>query len=742
MSLSHFHRLTPLAAALALAFLSPLPALAQSSATSTSDSTASSDQKDQQLPTITVNASADASADGLTKEFAGGQVARGSRLGVLGNVDNLDSPVRSVAYTQQLIADQQAHGVGDVLKNDPVVRTTRGYGNFQESYMIRGFIANSDDLMYNGLFGILPRQYVAAEMIERVEVLYGASAFLNGATPGDAGLGGTINIVPKRAANEPLTEVTMGYESGNSKYAAIDFSRRLGPEDRLGVRINAARHAGGTGVSNEKRETNLFSLGVDYRGNDFRLSADLGVQENNLNNMRSSVTLGSGLTSVPAAPSGSANYSQPWSYSNERDIFGTVRGEWDLSDHTTAWAAFGARQGTENNSLSGIRVNNASTGAASTYRFDNARQDDVATGEVGIRTQIKTGAVSHKLVAAASMYSLNSRNAYGYSSFYALGTNLYNPTMYSQPALTTLGNSLSDPQTTTRTNLASAVVSDTLGFYNDRLLVTVGVRQQQLKSDTYAYNTHLNSAHYDQSATSPMAGVVFKVQKNLSLYANYIEGLQQGKQITDTTAANYGQVLAPYKSKQKEVGVKYELGGLGLGAAFFTTDRPLSYKDAVTNIEATNGLQRNRGVELTAYGELSKNLRLLSGITFLNAKQQQTSGGTNNGKYAIGVPRLQANAGLEYDVPSVRGLSINGRATYTSTQYVDAANKLEVPSWVRYDIGARYLTDIGGHAVTFRAAIENLANRNYWESAGGASNSGYLVLANPRTFSTSVSVAF
>ncbi|EOA03132.1 TonB-dependent siderophore receptor protein [Herbaspirillum frisingense GSF30] len=738
MSMPFTARLNPLAAALALAFLAPLPALAQTTAT-----TATTDAKDQAaLPTVTVNASADASADGLPAEFAGGQVARGSRLGVLGNVDNLDSPVRSVAYTRQLIADQQAHGVGDVLKNDPVVRTTRGFGNFQESYMIRGFIANSDDLMYNGLFGILPRQYVASEMIERVEVLYGASAFLNGATPGDAGLGGTINILPKRASSEALTEVTLGYESGNSKSAAIDVSRRLGADERLGVRVNAARHAGGTGVSNEKRETNVFSLGVDYRGNDFRLSADLGVQENNLSNMRPSVTIGSGLTAVPTAPSGSSNYAQPWSYSNARDIFGTVRGEWDLSASTTAWAAFGARQGTENNSLSGVRVNNASTGAASTYRFDNARQDDVATGEIGVRTQFNTGTVSHKLVAAASAYSLDSRNAYGMSTSYALATNLYNPSTYARPALVLLGNDLSDPQTTIKTQLMSAVVSDTLGFYDNRLLVTLGVRQQQLKSDGYAYNTHVNNSHYDQSATSPMAGVVFKVLKNLSLYGNYIEGLQQGKQITDTTAANYGQILAPYKSKQKEVGVKYELGGLGLGAAFFTTDRPLSYKDVSTGIESTNGKQRNRGVELTAYGEVTRGVRLLSGITFLDAKQVQTNGGTNNGKYAIGVPKMQANAGVEYDIPGVRGLTVNGRATYTATQYVDAANKLEVPSWVRYDLGARYLTDIGGRAVTFRAAIENLANRNYWQSAGGASNSGYLVLGNPRTFSTSVSVAF
>ncbi|PHV09913.1 Plug domain-containing protein [Chitinimonas sp. BJB300] len=36
---------------------------------------------------------------------------------------------------------------------------------------------------YNGLHGLLPRQYLAAELIERVEVLRGANDFLNGAPP-------------------------------------------------------------------------------------------------------------------------------------------------------------------------------------------------------------------------------------------------------------------------------------------------------------------------------------------------------------------------------------------------------------------------------------------------------------------------------------------------------------------------------------------------------------------------------
>lgn len=737
------YRLTPLTAALALAFLAPLPSLAQTAASDTA-----AEKKDEQaLPTVTVNASADASAGGLPEAYAGGQVARGGRIGMLGNLDFLDSPIKITSYTQELIKDQQARGVGDVLKNDPAVRTTRGFGNFQESYMIRGFIATSDDLMYNGLYGILPRQYVATEMMERVEVMLGASAFLNGAAPGDGGLGGTINIVPKRAGAEPVTQFTAGYESGNQKYLAADIGRRLGPDERLGVRVNAARRGGGTAVHDERRETNLLTVGLDYRGNDFRLSGDIGFQENNLTMARPNVTPSAALIAagvMPRAPDAATNFNQRWGYSNARDLFGTLRGEWDLSASTTAWAAAGTRMSTENNSLFSPTVSSVS-GAALGRRFDNAREDTVRTGEIGIRTKLETGVVKHSINAAASTYWLDSRNAFGTSSAAPgnIGNNIYNPFFTALPVLTsTTGGNLANPQTTTKTQLWSAALSDTLSFYDDAIALTLGARHQSLKANSYSYINQSSGASYNRSALSPMAGLVVKPLKNLSVYANYIEGLQQGKQVTDTAAANFGQVLEPYKSKQKEVGVKFDTGSVGLGLAYFTTTRPLSYKDAITNIESTNGLQRNRGVELNAFGSPLKSLRLLAGVTLLQAKQEQTSANLNNGKYAIGVPKAQANVGAEWDVPGVQGLAISGRATYTSTQYVDAGNKLQLPSWVRYDMGARYITQVAGHAVTFRGSVENLANKSYWESAGGASNSGYLVLNTPRTVVTSVSVDF
>ena len=128
------------------------------------------------LETVTVEASADASAEGLSKPFAGGQVARGARAGVLGTQDMMDVPFSATSYTSSLIQDQQAKSVGDVLLNDAGVRQARGFGNFQQTYFVRGFTLYSDDVAYNGLYGLVPRQYMATEFVERVEVFRGANA--------------------------------------------------------------------------------------------------------------------------------------------------------------------------------------------------------------------------------------------------------------------------------------------------------------------------------------------------------------------------------------------------------------------------------------------------------------------------------------------------------------------------------------------------------------------------------------
>ncbi|KAK0330697.1 hypothetical protein LTR94_031837, partial [Friedmanniomyces endolithicus] len=158
----------------------------------------------------------------------------------------MDTPFNSTNYTHALIQDQQARSVADVVQNDPSVRVARGFGNYQELYMIRGFAVGSDDTAYNGLYGLLPRQFVATELMERVEVLRGAHSFINGAAPAGGSIGGSINILPKRAPNQELSEVTVGVETGGQGYGAIDLGRRFGEEGRAGVRVNVAHRNGDT----------------------------------------------------------------------------------------------------------------------------------------------------------------------------------------------------------------------------------------------------------------------------------------------------------------------------------------------------------------------------------------------------------------------------------------------------------------------------------------------------------------
>ena len=692
-----------------------------------------------------VTVSADASTEGLTKPFAGGQVARGGRVGILGNQDIMDTPFSSTSYTNELIQDQQAKSVADVLLNDPSVRQARGFGNFQEVYIVRGFPVYSDDVAYNGLYGMLPRQYIAAEFLERVEVFRGANTFLNGAAPGGSGLGGSINLLPKRAPNEPLTRIGFGVQSGGQASVSTDIARRFGPDESTGIRLNAVRRDGGTGIDNEKVDLTAVGIGLDWRSSKARISADIGYQDYKLTGGRPSVTPAAGLP-IPTAPDAKRNFAQPWTYSKERDTFATVRGELDFTDNLTGWVAGGLRNSKEANVLANPRLTNAA-GDTTTTRFDNTREDTITTGEIGLRGKFRTGSIGHTVVASATAYDNQRRNAYGFADFAGFTNNIYSPTtVTAPPANFFTGGRLDSPLVQAKIKTSSVAIADTLAFARDTVLLTLGARSQRIEQTTYNYNTGVQDSEYTASRTTPVAGLVFKLNPKLSFYGNYIEGLVPGDVAPAASGGlpvtNAGAVFAPYHSKQKEVGAKYDGGSFGASVAMFSTTRPLAFVQNQTY--DTFGEQRNQGVELSMYGEPLRGLRLLGGLTLLDAKQTNTQNGATNGKDAVGVPRQQLNLGAEWDVTGIRGLALNARILHTSAQYANAANTQVVPAWNRLDIGARYLMDIGNNRLlTLRGRIDNLANKSYWASAGGASPSdNYLVSGAPRTLVVSSSIDF
>ncbi|MEM8861267.1 MAG: TonB-dependent receptor [Chloroflexota bacterium] len=686
----------------------------------------------------------DGSQIDLQEPYAGGQVATGGRAGILGNVDYSNLPFSGTSYTSELIQNQQSDGVGDVLLNDPTVRVAQGFGNFQDVYIIRGFPTFSDDVTYNGLFGIVPRQFIAAPLVERVEVLRGANTFVNGAAPGNSGIGGTVNIVPKRGPEERIRTVTLGYESDGTFIGTLDYGERFGELGEWGVRFGATTRTGNTGVNNEERDLAALNLGVDFNGDIFRFNADLGYQDNRLDSPRPQVTP---TGAVPTPPDASTNYAQPFTFSEEQQLFFTARGELDLAENITAWAAGGFRLGDEQNDL--VNPNVDAAGNLEAFRFVNTREDTVLTGDAGIRSEFDTGDIGHTLIASVSATSFEFDNAFAFGDFFnliPLGT-LSNPIVIAPPPTTTfVGGILSDPITTEETRTTSVAISDTLSFLDETVLLTIGGRWQRIEQQTFNASTGALESDITGEEITPVIGLVIKPTEAISLYANYAESLQRGEIAPQTVGfggppvTNAGEVLDPFISDQYEFGVKYDGGNFGVELGYFSITQQSTI--FVGNTFTANGEQENSGVEFTFFGVPTEGLRILGGATWIDAELTNTQGGINQGNTAVGVPDFQANLGIEYDIPSVEGLTVDGRIIHTGSQFVDTANAFEVDSWTRVDLGVRYETEIEGRRNIFRARVENVADEAYFASVGGFPGANYLVQGDPRTVTFSWTTDF
>jgi len=688
--------------------------------------------------------------------YAGGQVATGGSLGLLGNRSVMDSPFNQTSYTAELIKNQQARTIRDVLANDPSVRVVQAAGGGADTLFIRGFYYDSGDLGLNGLYGIAPYYSTGANFVERVEVLKGPSAVLNGMTVGGTGatsagaVGGSINLITKHAADVDITQITGTYVSKSQFGEQIDVSRRYGEHKEWGVRLNNTYSNGNTPWNRQNDEFGNVALGLDYRGENARFAVDLGYQADVLNPPMRFFTVGS--TVIPSPPKAGLNFQVPWAYYHPTDFFTTAKGEVDLADWITAYAAFGYHDSNINYAYPSPIISNAVPGAASSppgvfqlgglrsTPFQGKETFETYAGEAGVRINADTGPVNHAVNVG---YSINDRT---YSQRVmtptpAPGTiywNLYTePTNIAQPTFATLAaNQL------TNVDLWSVGASDTMSLWNKRLQFTVGVRRQTAGSSVTNYLAAASSRpEQDTSVWTPAYAVVVKPIENISLYANYIEGLQTPVVVAGTFL-NRGTVFPPGQTKQTEAGIKIDAGRITATMSGFDISQPsiISVAEPSGISQQLNGRQRNRGIELNVFGEVTPAVRLLGGVALIHAVQENVSPSSNNGKVAVGVPAMNANFGVEWDPFFVRDLTLTGRVIYTASQYVDPANTLTLPEWTRFDIGARYMftSPWNGKPIVVRANVENLFNKAYWASA----YSGVITLGAPRTYLVSTTFNF
>ena len=252
-----------------------------------------------------------------------------------------------------------------------------------------------------------------------------------------------------------------------------------------------------------------------------RFSADLGYQYQYIGGMIPYLGVADGVP-LPYAPDARKNWGQPWGNISRKDLFGVIRGEVDLTDRITAYAAFGAhdfRLGI----LSGGPIVTASnfSGTATATPGNISQYYQFLTGETGVRGLVDTGPIGHEFSMVGTMLQLMTGIASVNGTPYT--TNIYNPNIIAPPAIPTGAANKTGTMT-----LNSLAFADTLSAADKRIQLTAGVRLQQVQSANFNPLTGVQTSTYDQSVWSPSVALVFKPLENVSVYGNFIQGLQPG----------------------------------------------------------------------------------------------------------------------------------------------------------------------------------------------------------------------
>lgn len=668
------------------------------------------------LAPVTVTATA---AGELSPAFPGQQVARGGSLGVLGNVDIMDSPYSQSAYTATWLRNQQAATVADALRADPTIATV-GSNTMFEAFLVRGFDVGpaagdgQGPIQVNGMFGLVPNYANQVGYAERIEVLRGPSALLTGIPPSGA-MGGTISIITKRAGDQPLTRLGIDYASDTRFGVTADVGRRFGETGQWGLRFNGRRQTGETTIDDYATRSSLGALSLDYRGsNGLKVALDVVAQSRRDNRDRTGYAyyLYTDPT-LPAPPDLTVNPTDPAARSSETNEMVQLTAQYQLTDRWDLFAGAGTGrthyESIENWNYLVDRSGRLTGRELMNYDLLRRKQSYRA----GLNGLIETGPILHQLTLSVDKYRNRGGSSWSTANPSLPDGNIYLPAVDSlaslQPGL---------PRRPYRdSDFDSFILADTLSMLDDRLRFTVGLRHQRIRVQNYSDGAP--SSRYDRGTVTPTVGIVLKPRADASVYASVIEGLRQGgvapSLATNPDVRNPDESLPPYKTRQFEVGLKYDGQTFGVTAALYRITQP-SASVGPDNYFRVNGDQRHQGLEVVVFGELAPGIRLLGGFNYVHARLVETPNGALEGKQPIGVPAFQFKLTPEWDIPGIAGLTGWAGVRHTAKQYIDSDNTLVLPAYTLWDAGMRYGTRLAGKDVMLRASILNLANKKYWAS--------------------------
>lgn len=673
----------------------------------------------------------------------GGMVNTKAKLGILGDKSIMDIPYSEMSMTAKQLEtfDDPSQPLQNVLLNNPSIRLASSSPMYTD-FSMRGINMNGNHMMLNGIPSLF-YQFTTppTHVIDRIDITSGPNAGVNGVSMSNNGVNsgatpapGTINIITKRATDEPITRYTQTFSGRGNMGEFIDVGRRFGKNGEWGLRVNAEYMDGELSLPGaEKEEKNIF-INLDHRGEKSTTNLFAGHFDLRVNggqrwfsfNPSSSYKGGS----LPGAPDSDNNYDFDGTTKYVHGYLMTLNHEQKMDDNWAWFANFGQsrRGGNKDNQGSSLRFDENGNFVNNSFSQQNEEGKNVYA-QIGIKGQVETGEVMHNLSLAvdrswAKYWTNGSSNTFGNSIVGDFDDWYFNTFPHGNG-----GRALCNWEETN----VGVTIADTLEYKKLSLLLAASRKHENIWLRGVSRGEYTGKAQQiNNDNVLPTYGITYKPVDNVALYAGHTESFSRGYMV-GSGYTNSDEVMEPVKSKQNEIGVKYENAGVLTTLSYFDIDEANRYNRMNSDGSKTyvdDGKNSYQGLELTVNGKIADKWTATGGLMYIDAEREKTAGGTKDGYYVNGVAKWSGVLGLVYEPDE--NWDIIGRAVWSDNAYVEAKDhKVEIPSYATFDLGVSYKTKINSVPVKLTAMCYNLTDKDYWYGRGNSTTIG---LSMPRTF--------
>lgn len=667
--------------------------------------------------------SIDARGLGTTTEGSGSYATGAVTLGKTEQTLR-ETPQSVSVMTRQLMDDKNLTSLDQVMAKAPgITFSQRNYG--AHVFQSRGFVLGEESYLMDGVpgqaytvTGWLPPDMA---IYDRVEVLRGAAGLLVGA--GDPG--GAVNLVRKRPTAEPKFSVSTRAGSWDNYRLDLDGSGRLNDAGTLRGRAVAAYEDKGSYLDEKHSKTPLlYGIVEGDLDDDTTLTLSLRRQTGRID--------GYSIFGLPRYSNGQAldisrstALVQDWNRHETEMNEAFVELDHRFDDNWTSTTSFTYSDGGFEQDLAYARgAIDPVTQTGSTFRGVQFRELDVTSKSLDshLNGTFEAFGLTHQITVGANWSQQNVKDRMA-DIFFAgaerIPVNVFDVDhhAFAKPA---------KPAWTSITDL----VDERYGLYaNSRLRLSeplsliLGARVSWFDYDFDYRMEGMDYVTKESGQVTPFAGLVYDIDQNWSWYASYADIFQPQSRYRDVSGAG----LEPAVGANYETGIKGELFDkrLNLSAAlFYVKQEDVLVEDAANSGQCmsndewgtcyTNGtIQRSKGVDLEASGEVLPGLQVLAGYTYNMTRS------SSGGPVASETPRHLARVSTSYTLPGdwnrlTIGAGVSAQSRYENETWdgykYGAAGRAIWDARVAWKLDQHWLVSVTG---------ENLLDRKYYVAADG-----------------------